>query len=233
MPQGPDSGFQFYGIGGKRRGYFDTSATTHALDEPCYIVEPHPPGTKLVPNGLPVFPLYYANDDDGERKLGRDSALTFTAPADGEYLVRVSDVRELGGDRFAYRLIDPRAAAGLHRHAGRRQPDDQRRQRQGHHALGRSHRRLRRRHRGRHQRPAAGLLGLQSDRDPGRASRGQGRGLCRGRRSQAHRGERGHDQGRGPRGDRRLAGGEEREHAGQDHAGREAQPAGASWSRRS
>ena len=32
-----------------------------------------PPGAKLVPNGLPVFPLYYANDDDGERKLGSDS----------------------------------------------------------------------------------------------------------------------------------------------------------------
>jgi hypothetical protein len=105
MPPGPDSGFNFYAIGGKRRLYFDTSATTHPLDEPCYIVEPHAPGTKLAPNGLPVFPLYYSNDDDGDRKLGRDSRLTFTAPAAGEYLVRVSDVRELGGERFAYRLI--------------------------------------------------------------------------------------------------------------------------------
>jgi WD40 repeat protein len=104
MPQGPDSGFNFYALGGKRRCYFDTSATTHAMDEPCYIVEPHPPGTTLVPNGLPVFPLHYENDDDGERKLGSDSRLTFTAPADGAYLVRVSDVRDLGGDRFAYRL---------------------------------------------------------------------------------------------------------------------------------
>lgn len=104
MPQGPDSGFQFYGIGGKRRGYFDTSATTHAMDEPCYIVEPQAPGAKLVPNGLPVFPLYYANDDDGDRKLGRDSRLMFTAPAAGEYLVRVADVRELQGERFGYRL---------------------------------------------------------------------------------------------------------------------------------
>jgi hypothetical protein len=39
-----------------------------------------------------------------ERKLGRDSRLTFTAPADGAYLVRVSDVRGFGGDRFVYRL---------------------------------------------------------------------------------------------------------------------------------
>jgi hypothetical protein len=104
MPQGPDSGFNFYGQGAKRRCYFDTSPTTHALDEPCYIVEPHPPGTQLVPNGLPVFPLYYANDDDGERKLGADSRLTFTAPADGEYLVRVSDTRDQSGDRYVYRL---------------------------------------------------------------------------------------------------------------------------------
>lgn len=104
MPQGPDSGFNFYGIGGKRRTYFDTSATTHAMDEPCYIVQPHAPGTQLIPNGLPVFPLYYANDDEGDRKLGRDSRLLFTAPVAGEYLVRVGDVRELGGERFAYRL---------------------------------------------------------------------------------------------------------------------------------
>lgn len=105
MPRGPDSEMQMYTSAGKRRCYFDTSATAHALDENVYTVEPHPPGTKLVANGLPVFPLYYANDDDGERKLGRDSRLTFTAPADGAYLVRVSDVRGAGGDMFAYRLI--------------------------------------------------------------------------------------------------------------------------------
>ena len=83
----------------------------HAVDEPCFIVEPHPPGTKLVSSGLPVFPLYYANDDDGERRLGSDSRLTFTAPADGAYLVRVRDARGDGGDRFAYRLTvrPPRA----------------------------------------------------------------------------------------------------------------------------
>ena len=104
MPQGPDSGFQFYSSNGKRYAYFDTTPTAHANDEPCYIVEPHPPGTKLVANGLPVFPLYYANDDDGERWLGSDSRVQFTAPADGTYLVRVSDSRGYGGERFAYRL---------------------------------------------------------------------------------------------------------------------------------
>src|SRR4030095_14868519 len=90
-PQGPDSGFLFYSSNGKRRAYFDTSATSHANDEPCYIVEPHPLGAKLVASGLPVFTLYYANDDDGERKLGTDSKLHFTAPADSAYLIRVRD----------------------------------------------------------------------------------------------------------------------------------------------
>ncbi|MBI3839482.1 MAG: pre-peptidase C-terminal domain-containing protein [Planctomycetia bacterium] len=104
-PRGPDSGFLFYeGEGGKRQCYFDTTGTVHAVDEPCFVVEPHAPGTKLVANGLPVFPLYYANDDDGQRRLGSDSRLTFTAPADGAYLIRVRDARGDGGDGFAYRL---------------------------------------------------------------------------------------------------------------------------------
>jgi hypothetical protein len=106
-PRGPDSQWDFFAIGGRRRCYFDTSATSHALDEPCYIVEPRPPAdrAKLPANGLPVFTVHYANDDDQERKLGADSRLTFTAPADGVYLVRVTDTRGFGGDRFAYRLI--------------------------------------------------------------------------------------------------------------------------------
>jgi hypothetical protein len=88
MPEGPDSGFQYYTVNGKRTAYFDTTATAHSLDEPCYIVEPHPPGTRLIANGLPAFTLFYENDDDGERKLGTDSRVLFTAPADGDYLVR-------------------------------------------------------------------------------------------------------------------------------------------------
>ena len=105
MPQGPDSGFLFYTSAGKRRAYFDTSATAHAVHEPCYVVEPHPAGAGLVANGLPVFHLYYANDDDGDRKLGSDSKLFFTPPKDGAYLIRVTDARGFGGDRFAYRLV--------------------------------------------------------------------------------------------------------------------------------
>jgi hypothetical protein len=104
-PSGPDSGFGFYSWIEKRRCYFDTSPAAHPLDEPCYIVEPHPAGAKLVANGLPVFPIYYANDDDAERKLGTDSKLYFTAPADGTYLIRVTDTRGFGGENYAYRLV--------------------------------------------------------------------------------------------------------------------------------
>ncbi len=104
MPQGPDSGFMFYKGQGKRKLYFDTSATIHALGEPVYIVEPYAPGSKLVDNGLPVFPLYYSNDDDADRKLGTDSRLTFTAPRTGNYVVRIADVRGFGGPEFRYSL---------------------------------------------------------------------------------------------------------------------------------
>ena len=88
----------FFSNSGKRRAWFDTTATAHALDDPCYVVEPRPLGAKLVPNGLPVFTLNYVNDDDGERELGTDSRLLFTAPADAKYLARVTDTRGMGGD---------------------------------------------------------------------------------------------------------------------------------------
>lgn len=103
-PRGPDSGFQFYPQNGNRTTLFDTTANSHALQEPCYIVEPHPPGTELIPNGLPTFPIYYENDDDALRQLGSDSRLTFTAPAKGDYFVRISDVRGASGADFKYEL---------------------------------------------------------------------------------------------------------------------------------
>ena len=94
LARGPDSDYNFYkSANGKRRCYFDTSATSHALDEKTYIVEPHPVGEKLPANGLPVFTLNYANDDAADRMLGPDSRLLFTAAKDGRYLVRVTDTR--------------------------------------------------------------------------------------------------------------------------------------------
>lgn len=103
-PRGPDSGFIVYPGSGQRRTYFGTSPLSHPLGEPCYIVEPLPVGANPIPNGLPLFPVYYQNDDDGLRRWGTDSRLDFVAPEDGEYLVRVSDVRGLEGEAFKYTL---------------------------------------------------------------------------------------------------------------------------------
>ena len=103
-PRGPDSGFKVYPGFGSRHNLFDTTPIAHALQEPCYIVKALPPGTPLVPNGLPSFELNYENDDDAKRILGRDSKLFFTAPEDGEYLVRVCDARNFQGDKFTYKL---------------------------------------------------------------------------------------------------------------------------------
>jgi hypothetical protein len=104
-PRGPDSGFQVYPGRGNRFNYFDTTAMSHPLQAPCYIVEPHPPGTELLPNGLPAFTVYYENDDESRRRFGTDSLLQFTAPADGEYLVRVSDSRSFSGEDYKYELL--------------------------------------------------------------------------------------------------------------------------------
>ncbi len=103
-PRGPDSGFFVYPGQGSRWGYFDTTPLSHALNEPCYIVQPHPPGTKLLQNGLPTFTLYNENDDDAHRELGKDFELFFTAPRNGEYLIKIRDVRGLQGADFRYVL---------------------------------------------------------------------------------------------------------------------------------
>lgn len=103
-PRGPDSGFMLYPGFGARHTFFDTTPSAHPLHEPAYIVEPHPPGTEIIPNGLPVFRLYYENDDDSKRTGGDDSRLTFTAPRDGNFLVRVTDVRGQQGEKYHYQL---------------------------------------------------------------------------------------------------------------------------------
>lgn len=105
LPRGPDSGHLVYpGVGTNRFTYFGSTPITHPVNEPIYVVEPHPPGEAILPNGLPVYTLYYENDDDGRRMLGADSRIDFTAPADGDYIARVSDIRGYGGDTYQYKL---------------------------------------------------------------------------------------------------------------------------------
>jgi hypothetical protein len=95
-PEGPDSGFRVYPGEGDRHTWFGTTAVTHALGEPAWVVTPLPAGSRPVPNGLPVFPVHFRNDDEPTRRLGSDSQVLFEPPADGVYTARVTDVRGFG-----------------------------------------------------------------------------------------------------------------------------------------
>lgn len=103
--RGPDADGNFYPENGNRFTFFETTSRAHALGEPGYMVVPYPVGTQLPNNGLPVFTLLFENDDQSQRKFGKDSQVTFVAPASGDYLVRVSDVRNFHGEQFKYQLI--------------------------------------------------------------------------------------------------------------------------------
>ncbi|HTU24090.1 MAG TPA: c-type cytochrome domain-containing protein [Pirellulales bacterium] len=103
--RGPDADADVYPEGGARFAYFDTTPRTHALASKVYVVQAFPVTAQLPYNGLPVFRLRYENDDDGERRLGTFSHLTFTAPTDGSYLVRVTDVRGFNGPTMGYQLV--------------------------------------------------------------------------------------------------------------------------------
>jgi WD40 repeat protein len=108
-PRGPDSGYIVYPGSGSRYGYHDTTPLAHPLGQPAYIVEPFTKGSAPTANGLPTFTIYHQNDDESRRRFGKDSKLTFTAPTDGDYLVRVSDVRGFQGEDFKYTMtIRPR-----------------------------------------------------------------------------------------------------------------------------
>lgn len=103
LPKGPDDDCQFVSRSGQRLGYLGTTPTHHYLGNVMYKVEIHPPGSTFPPNGMPVFPIAWRNDDGGPG-FGKDSVLFFDPPADGTYQVRVSDSRGQGGPAHAYRL---------------------------------------------------------------------------------------------------------------------------------
>ena len=104
MPTHPDDDVQLMSYRGGRLTLLDTSARNHSVGEAVFKVEIHPPGTRFEPNGMPAFQIDYVNDDGGPRFGGKDSRLHFEAPADGDYFVRLRDVRGLDGERYAYRL---------------------------------------------------------------------------------------------------------------------------------
>ncbi|HMV49451.1 MAG TPA: PPC domain-containing protein [Blastocatellia bacterium] len=103
LPKTPDEDISFKSFQGQRLTYEDTTPEAHPNGLTIYKVSLHSPDTKLASNGLPVTTFYFRNDDGGPI-YGKDSKLNFTAPADGDYLVRIRDVRGMQGERFAYRL---------------------------------------------------------------------------------------------------------------------------------
>jgi hypothetical protein len=109
LPLGPDEDTKFFEKGGLRVAQFGTTSQAHALSSTAYKVEVHPPGSTFPPNGMPLVPLHWANDD-GERDFAGDSRILFDVPADGRYVVRLRDARGEGSSAHDYRLmVRPRA----------------------------------------------------------------------------------------------------------------------------
>ena len=115
-PRGPDSGFNVYPDEGNRWTYFGTSHRAHALGEPAYVVRPLAEGEDPVANGLPIFNIYFENDDDPLRLAGTNSRLLFTAPKEDAYTIRIRDTRGQGGSNYAYRLTARAAQPGFRPH---------------------------------------------------------------------------------------------------------------------
>jgi hypothetical protein len=104
LPRNLDDDCVFWGQQGQRLGWLETTPEQHPIGQTMYKVEIHPPGTVFPPSGVPITTLTYQNDDGGPGYT-EDSRVTFRAPADGEYRVRVEDVRGLGGGDSAYHLV--------------------------------------------------------------------------------------------------------------------------------
>jgi hypothetical protein len=103
IPDQPDADLEMEGTDGMRLAFLGTSPDVHAVNTPVYKAEILPAGAKYPPNGLPVFHLTWRNDDGGPG-YGADSRLDFVAPADGDYILHLKDVRGLEGPDYAYRL---------------------------------------------------------------------------------------------------------------------------------
>jgi len=104
LPRNPDDDSVFWNQQGQRLGMLETTPEDHPMGETMYKVEVHPPGTVFPPGGVRATTLTYANDDGGPT-FSKDSRVTFDAPSDGVYLVRIADVRSSGGADFGYHLV--------------------------------------------------------------------------------------------------------------------------------
>jgi WD40 repeat protein len=110
LPRNPDDDAVFWGLGnersdqGERVGFLETTPEQHPMGQPMYKVEIHPPGASFPVGGVAPVTLTYRNDDGGPG-FGKDSRVTFDPPADGTYLVRIEDVRGLGGPDSGYHVV--------------------------------------------------------------------------------------------------------------------------------
>lgn len=110
LPRNPDDDAVLWGQGlarinsGRRTAFFETTPEHHAFGQTIEKVEVYPPGSNLPSGGATPTILHYRNDDGGPG-FEKDSRLTFDPPADGDYLVRIEDSREFGGETFGYHLL--------------------------------------------------------------------------------------------------------------------------------
>ena len=104
LPRNLDDDCQFASEQGRRIGLLGTTPEYHAMGQPLYKVEVHPPGAVFPPGGVRPVTLFYRNDDASPSTL-KDSSLRFDPPSDGTYLARVSDARGAGGPAFGYHLV--------------------------------------------------------------------------------------------------------------------------------
>ena len=104
LPRNPDDDCQLWSEDSQRLGWLETTPEYHAMGESIYKVEVLDPSAKLPAGSTAPVTLYYRNDDGGP-SFRKDARLTFDAPADGRYIVKVNDARGLGGDSFVYHLV--------------------------------------------------------------------------------------------------------------------------------
>jgi hypothetical protein len=122
LPRNPDDDCVLWNQGGQRLGMLETTPEHHPLGQPMYKVEIHPPATVFPLGGVAPVTLTY-NNDDGGPSFQKDSRVTFDPPADGVYLVRVADVRGLGGADHAYHLVVRRPSPSFRIDLGTENPN--------------------------------------------------------------------------------------------------------------
>ena len=103
LPRNPDDDMFVANFMGQRFALFGTTPVAHPLGTPVYKATILPPGSRPTPNGMPLFPLDFRNDDGGPL-MGKDSLLTFTPPESGSYLVKIWDAAGDAGPWPVYRL---------------------------------------------------------------------------------------------------------------------------------